>query len=122
MAMVDKPMHSLMCRNQSSQFCKHSSNATWVIKMVFSMIYDLVGFLSVLLIWIPGIHFFWSIIGVAVGYVLWGPLGLINVWEVFTVTPVLAPIGDLIPTMTITGVLSKLLERKRAGKGIWARS
>lgn len=68
------------------------------MKFTISIIYDIVDFFIPL-----GFTQFYNIvIGVPLGFILWGPLGVANLWEAFVPFDVA---GKLIPTMTSIGVI-----------------
>ena len=69
----------------------------WV-KFGIAIIYDIVDLIS-----IPGIGELYDIVGIPLGYALWGPLGLANAWEVLDPLDVT---DRFIPTMTIIGILA----------------
>lgn len=69
---------------------------TWV-KFVIAILYDMVDFLIP-----PGIGSIYDIIGIPLGYAMWGPLGLVNAWELLEPTDVL---DSFVPTMTIAGLV-----------------
>lgn len=68
------------------------------IKFAIAIVYDVVDLLS-----IPGLGELYDVVGIPLGYALWGPLGLANAWEVLD--PMDAA-DRFIPTMTIVGVLA----------------
>ena len=68
------------------------------LKFAISIVYDVVDFFS-----IPGIGSLYDVVGVPLGYALWGPIGLANLWEIADPLDVT---DRFVPTMTITGILS----------------
>ena len=68
------------------------------MKFAIAITYDVVDFFS-----LPGLGQLYDIVGIPLGYAMWGPIGLANAWEV--VDP-LDVTDRFIPTMTITGILS----------------
>lgn len=68
------------------------------IKFAISIVYDIVDFFIPL-----GFTQLYNLVGIPLGYALWGPIGLANAWELVIPMDVL---GKLIPTMTVTGILS----------------
>lgn len=67
-------------------------------KFAISIVYDVVDLIS-----IPGFGQLYDVIGVPLGYALWGPIGIANAWEIFDPLDVT---DRFVPTMTITGILS----------------
>lgn len=78
-----------------------SSLPTWM-KFAIAIIYDVVDLFSV-----PGLGTLYDIIGIPLGFALWGPIGLANAWEI--VDPVEAT-DRFIPTMTLAGIAVHVLK------------
>lgn len=73
------------------------------IKFIIAIVYDVVDLLS-----LPGLGELYDVVGIPLGYALWGPLGLANAWEVLDP---LDAADRFIPTMTIIGVLASTGDR-----------
>lgn len=67
-------------------------------KFAISIVYDVVDFFSV-----PVFGTMYDVVGIPLGLALWGPIGLINTWEVFDP---LDATDRFVPTMTIAGLMS----------------
>ena len=70
----------------------------WGFKMVISIIFDVVDFLTP-----PVIGTVYDVVGGLLGFLLWGGKGAIAFWEVLEPTD---RIDAFVPTLTIMGILS----------------
>lgn len=73
------------------------------LKFIIAIIYDVVDLVS-----IPGLGTLYDIIGVPLGFALWGPVGLANAWEI--VDPADA-MDRFVPTMTMAGIAVYVLDK-----------
>lgn len=72
----------------------------WVIYIFISITFDLFDFFFG---WVPGFGSVLDFIGFVLAYVMWGPAGLIAVWELIAVGP--GNVADaFVPTLTLIGV------------------
>ena len=69
-----------------------------IVKFAIAAIYDFLDLFS-----IPGIGSLYDIIGIPLGAALWGPMGLIQVWEVIDITD---QFDKFIPTMVLAGIIT----------------
>ena len=70
----------------------------YFIRLAFSIVYDL---FDLILFWIPGLGTITDGVGTVMLLALWGPAGLVNVWEI--VNPV-DPIDAFVPTATLVAL------------------
>ena len=72
----------------------------WLIYILISITFDLFDFFFG---WVPGFGSVIDFIGFVLAYVMWGPVGLIAVWELIAVGP--GNVADaFVPTLTLIGV------------------
>ncbi|UCD07434.1 MAG: hypothetical protein JSW41_00415 [Candidatus Aenigmatarchaeota archaeon] len=76
----------------------------WTIKMIVSVILDVIDMLLVPLDFIC-LGDVYDIAMAVFGLILWGPIGMLAAWEVIGFGP-LAPL-DLVPTMTLIGLTQR---------------
>lgn len=73
----------------------------WIFKMMIAVCFDIFDFVFG---WIPGLGSVIDGVGIALAIFLWGPMGLISIWELIAFGP-----GNLIdmwiPTLTIIGLV-----------------
>ena len=69
------------------------------VRFIIAIVYDIVDFLS-----IPVLGTAYDLIGVPLGVYLWGPVGLMNAWELVEPTD---QIDKFIPTMVIAGLVAE---------------
>jgi len=69
------------------------------VKFSIALAYDFIDFIS-----IPGIGTIYDLIGVPLGVYLWGPVGLMNAWELVEPTD---QVDKFIPTMVIAGLVAE---------------
>ena len=74
----------------------------WV-KFGIAALYDGLDLFS-----IPGLGQLYDVIGIPLGYAMWGPIGLANAWEL--VDPVDAA-DRFVPTMVLAGVVHYFMEK-----------
>ena len=85
----------------------------WIIKMVVSVIIDIGDFVVTFMSSIFGLPIIsvvgtlYDIVTVPIGYAMWGKIGLLNIWEVIAITDIGNGVDAWIPTMTITGFISR---------------
>lgn len=79
-------------------------------KVVISVIYDIGDFTIGR---IPIFGTFYDLFGVWLGYILWGPIGLINAWELLDPTD---QIDGFIPTMSIVATKCLVFEKGRKAR------
>lgn len=68
----------------------------WV-KFGIAIIYDLADLMSV-----PFLGSLYDAVGIPLGVLLWGPVGMMNAWEILDPTD---QIDKFAPTMTIAGIV-----------------
>jgi hypothetical protein len=68
------------------------------VKFTIAIVYDVLDFLSV-----PVLGSLYDAAGIPLGIMLWGPAGLINLWEFVDVTD---QVDKFVPTMTLAGILN----------------
>jgi len=91
-------------RNESIVKSVKSININgYAFKFAIAIAYDAIDFFS-----IPVLGQIYDVIGIPLGYILWGPLGLTNAWELLD--PV-DTIDRFVPTMTLAGVVVYLKEK-----------
>ncbi len=71
-----------------------------VVKLIISVIWDL---LDLTVGRIPGFGTLFDVVGMILSLILWGPVGIIAVWEVLDVTD---QVDAEIPTLTLEGILT----------------
>ena len=81
---------------------KDLSSLPTLLKFVIAATYDIVDLFS-----IPGLGTLYDVIGIPLGFALWGPIGLANAWEI--VDPVDA-VDRFVPTMTLAGIAVHVLK------------
>lgn len=67
------------------------------IKFGIAIIYDLADLMSV-----PFLGSLYDAVGIPLGVLLWGPVGLVNTWELVDPTD---QVDKFIPTMTLAGII-----------------
>lgn len=67
------------------------------LKFLIAIIYDLTDLMSV-----PFLGTLYDAVGIPLGVLLWGPVGLVNTWEIVDPTD---QIDKFVPTMTLAGIL-----------------
>ena len=93
-----------MKRNKSIVKSVKSINMNgYAFKFAIAIAYDAIDLFS-----IPVLGEIYDAIGIPLGYILWGPLGLTNAWELLDP---LDAIDRFVPTMTLAGVVVYLKEK-----------
>jgi len=67
------------------------------VKFGIAIIYDLADLMSV-----PFLGSLYDAVGIPLGVLLWGPVGLLNAWEIVDPTD---QIDKFVPTMTLAGIV-----------------
>ena len=76
----------------------------YAFKFAIAIAYDVIDLFS-----IPVLGEIYDAIGIPLGYILWGPLGLTNAWELLDP---LDTIDRFVPTMTLAGVVVYFKEKR----------